>query len=68
MLRWQRVLCASSGKRELNDRRGGLARAGLPLLPRELAEETLRQVLEDEPDWVDVLEVVAVELGSASEN
>jgi hypothetical protein len=32
------------------------------------AEETLKQVLEDEPGWVEVLEVVVVELGSTSEN
>jgi hypothetical protein len=32
------------------------------------AEETLKQVLGDEPDWVDVLEVVEVELGSVSAN
>jgi hypothetical protein len=32
------------------------------------AEETLRRVLEDEPGWVGMLEVVEVELGSASEN
>jgi hypothetical protein len=35
---------------------------------REQAEETLKQVLEDEPGWADMLEVVEVELGSASEN
>jgi hypothetical protein len=35
---------------------------------RKQAEETLKQVLEDEPGWADVLEVVEIELGSASEN
>jgi hypothetical protein len=35
---------------------------------REQAEETLKRVLEDEPGWAGMLEVVAVELGSASEN
>jgi len=35
---------------------------------RGQAEETLKQVLEDEPGWASVLEVVEVELGSASEN
>jgi hypothetical protein len=34
----------------------------------EEAEGTLRQILEDEPGWVGTLEVVEVELGSASEN
>ena len=35
---------------------------------REEAEETLERVLEDEPGWAGMLEVVAVEFGSASEN
>jgi hypothetical protein len=35
---------------------------------REEAEETLKQVLQDEPGWAGVLEVVSVELGSASAN
>jgi hypothetical protein len=35
---------------------------------REQAEETLSQVLEDEPAGAGLLEVVEVELGSASEN
>jgi hypothetical protein len=35
---------------------------------REEARATLKQVLEDEPGRADVLEVVEVELGSASEN
>jgi hypothetical protein len=35
---------------------------------REEAEETLRQVLGDEPGWAGLLEVVEVELGSASGN
>ena len=35
---------------------------------REEAEETLERVLEDEPAWVGMLEVVAVELGSPSQN
>ncbi len=35
---------------------------------REEAEESLKQVLQDEPGWAGVLEVVEVELGSPPEN
>jgi hypothetical protein len=33
-----------------------------PLLKREAAEAELREILEDEPDWKDVLRVVPIEL------
>jgi hypothetical protein len=32
------------------------------LLSREAAEDELREVLEDEPEWVNVLRVVPIEL------
>jgi len=35
---------------------------------REQAEKTLNEVLEDEPGWAGVLEVVEVELGPAFED
>jgi hypothetical protein len=31
-------------------------------LTREAAEDELREILEDEPEWVDVLRVVPIEL------
>jgi hypothetical protein len=39
-------------------------------LTREAAEAELREILEDEPDWKDVLRVVPIELDrrKASEN
>jgi hypothetical protein len=33
-----------------------------PFLTREAAEAELREILEDEPDWEDVLRVVPIEL------
>jgi hypothetical protein len=35
-------------------------------LTREAAEAELREILEDEPDWNDVLRIVPIELDSRS--
>jgi hypothetical protein len=35
---------------------------------REAAEETLRQILADEPGWIDILKVVEIDLAGMSMN
>jgi hypothetical protein len=37
-------------------------------LSRDEAEETLQVILEDEPEWASILEVVPLELGDAAPN